>query len=134
MPSRQLRYDLVKFGSCRLEIPDGKPESVDKRQLFLDRLGAVDVTVCFRVGSVIPCLFDQMAAVGGRIDQNIVGLCFHAALNNGFQIFIFDFKFNIFPINCLANTARVYGVKIFLYFANCFKRKKIFFFNNFICS
>ena len=45
------------------------------------------------VVAVAPGLLDQMTAVGGRVDQDIVGLCLHTALDDGLQELVLHFKF-----------------------------------------
>ena len=47
------------------------------------------IAVCL----ILESLTDQVSAVGGRIDQNIVRLLFQSALDHCFQIFILNFKF-----------------------------------------
>ena len=71
---------------------DGQAETVGQGQLFFHRVGAVDVAVVLHVVPIVPGLLDEVAAVGGGIDQHVVGTGLHAALDDGLQELVFHLK------------------------------------------
>ncbi len=86
------------FDDCKvfllggLSVENCHAETGNEGELLLHGVGTVHAIVRFHVVAVVPGLFDQMAAVARGVDQHVVGLRLHAALDDGFQIFIFDFE------------------------------------------
>ena len=82
--------DIVEKLSGRCVEIDGYAEARGKRKLFLHGIGAMKITLVFHVVSVVPGFLDQVASVGGCVDQNIIGSGFHTTLNDCLEEFVFQ--------------------------------------------
>ena len=80
--------DLLIFLKGGGRIEKLQTEAAGKGQLFLYRIGAVDVTVMLYIAVVAPHLPHQMAAVGGGADSHVFRRGLRAALHDRLQIFI----------------------------------------------
>ena len=78
------------FVLVRRAVVDDEAEAVREGNCLVHALGFVKLVLPGR--SIPPCFLDQMATVGSRVNQHIVGTRFDAALDGRFQIFVFDFR------------------------------------------
>ena len=74
-------------------IVDGHAEAGNQGKLLLHGIGTVHAVIGLHVISVIPCLLDQVTAVGGGIDQHVVRAGLHTAFDDCFEEFVLDFEF-----------------------------------------
>ena len=79
---RQCQHDLLVLLGCGSIEVDGHAEAGSQRQLFLHSIGAVDVAAVLHVRPVIPGFPNQVAAVGGGIDQHVIRPRLHAAFDD----------------------------------------------------
>ena len=80
----QTHYDIVEFLSIGLDIADHAAKSIGKRQFLFQSIGTMDVFIMLQIVAVTPCLLNQMTAVAGCVDQNVVRLGFYTAFDHGF--------------------------------------------------
>ena len=78
----QLLHNIEVLLLGGLGVIDGNTETVDQRQLLLYRIGMMSVVGIILIVAVIPALLNEVAPVGGSIDQNILRLRLHAALDD----------------------------------------------------
>ena len=73
-------------------IEDIQSEAVHQGQLLLHGIGVVHVLGMLHVLPVGEILLDQVPAVGGGVDQDVVRLGLEAALDHSLQVLVFDLK------------------------------------------
>ena len=89
---RKLCHDPEVFLLGRLGEADGHAEAGHQGQLFLHGIRAVHTVVLLHVAAVAPGLPDDVAPVGGSVDQHIVRLRLHAALDDRLQVLVLDLE------------------------------------------
>ena len=75
--------NFIKIGLIGFGKKDRQPEAVYQGKLFFHRIRAVDILVMLHILPVMPGFLNQVPAVGGGINEDIVRLCLHPALNHG---------------------------------------------------
>ena len=78
----QLYHNVEVLLLGRLGVVNGHAETVYQGQLLLHGIRAVHAVLALYIVTVAPVFLDEMSAVGGCIDQDIVRLGLHAALNH----------------------------------------------------
>ena len=69
----KLLYDIVVLLTIRLEVSDGHTETIAQRQFLFDGIAVVDILgILAHIVAVAPGLLDQVTAVRGCIDQNVL--------------------------------------------------------------
>ena len=53
----------------------------------------MDIVFVFHVAAILPGFLDEMTAIRGRIDQNVIGTSFHTAFDDSLEEFIFQLVF-----------------------------------------
>ena len=71
-------------------IADGDTEAGHEGEFLLHGIRAVEFIVAVR--AVGPGLADQVTAVGGRVDQHVLGFGLEAALDHCLEVFVFDLE------------------------------------------
>ena len=72
------------------EEGDDETEAVGKGDGLVHAVLSVELVLC--LVAVAPALLDEMAAIGGRADEHVLGTGFDASLDGGFQILVFRFE------------------------------------------
>ena len=91
IPFCQLANDLLEFFLVWFPKVDGNSKSCHQGEFLLDGIVGVELFVPLLL--IPEGLPDEMAPVGGGIDQDVVRLFLKTALDHGFQVFIFNLKF-----------------------------------------
>ena len=84
LPLGQGEDDLLELGPVGDGVVDPHPEPGGEGELLLQGVGVVDVVLVLHVRPVLPGLPDEVAAVGGGVEEDVVRLGLHATLDNSF--------------------------------------------------
>ena len=82
LPLGQGEDDLLELGPVGDGVVDPHPEPGGEGELLLQGIGVVDVVLVLHVRPVLPGLPDEVAAVGGGVEEDVVRLGLHAPLDD----------------------------------------------------
>ena len=88
LPPGQGEHDLLELAPVGDRIMDPHPEAGREGEFFLQSVRVVDVVLVLHVRPVLPGLPDQVPAVGGGVEQDVVGLGLHAPFDDRLEEFI----------------------------------------------